>query len=177
MTGHADLHTTHFSDGLHAPGEIVAPRRHGPRPPLTDHDGVDALPAAKAAGERASLEVIAGVELSVDIDGRDVHILGYFIDPRDPRLREHLQRYREARTHRAREIVRRLNAHNMELTWQAVLAQAGRRRSAGRTSPPRSSRRGYVDTYEDAFEIPRNDKPCYGKKVSIPPDRRSTSST
>ena len=174
MNGLADLHThTIHSDGLHTPEEIIAAaasarlRAVG----VTDHDSVLALAAATKAGERAGIEVIAGVELSVEIENRDVHLLGYFIDPEDERLLGHLARYQASRYARAQEIVRRLNAINIDLSWEAVMAQAGAA-AVGRPHVAAALlEEGYVDTYEDAFQrYLGNERPCYVKKVSVPPE-------
>jgi predicted metal-dependent phosphoesterase TrpH len=174
MTGSADLHThTFYSDGLHSPEEIVAAAKAaGLRAvAVTDHDGLDAIPAATEAGRAAGIEVIAGVELSVEIENRDVHLLGYFIDPTDERLRNHLDRYRRSRGVRAEEIIRRLNAINIDLRWDAVLAQAGDAAVGRPHIAAALLEEGHVDTYEDAFQrYLGNDRPCYVKKVSVPPD-------
>jgi hypothetical protein len=174
MTGSADLHThTFYSDGLHSPEEIVAAAAAARlrAVALTDHDGVDALGEAAEAGGSAGLEIITGVELSVEIENRDVHLLGYFIDPGDARLLDHLDRYRRSRSIRAQEIVRRLNAINIDLTWDAVLAQAGKAAVGRPHIAAALLEDGYVDTYEDAFQkYLGNEKPCYVKKVSVPPE-------
>jgi predicted metal-dependent phosphoesterase TrpH len=105
------------------------------------------------------------------MENRDVHLLGYFIDSEDSGLREHLRRYKESRLERAREIVRRLNAIHIDLAWEAVLAQAGEA-AVGRPHVAAALlEEGYVDDYEDAFQkYLGNDKPCYVKKVSVPPE-------
>ena len=91
--GKVDLHThTRHSDGLDTPAELVAKcaRQGVRRLAVTDHDTLAALPEACAAGEALGVEVFAGIELSVQHgDFSDVHLLGYFFDPRG-RLPERL---------------------------------------------------------------------------------------
>src|SRR5205807_6394943 len=84
-TGRADLHlhTTH-SDGTYTPAEVVdLARRSGLAAiAVTDHDTTCGVAAARAAAG-TGLEVIAGVEVTAEHDGREVHLLGYFVRPDD----------------------------------------------------------------------------------------------
>ena len=59
---------------------------------LTDHDIIDGLPEAfEAAAKYPDFTLVPGIEMSTDIQGGEVHILGHFIDwenrtlPRAPR--------------------------------------------------------------------------------------------
>ena len=78
----ADLHLhTSFSDGTYSPEELV---EHGRRNglsamALTDHDTVEGCPRMAAACERAGIEFVPGTELTAEIDGYEVHLLGYFV--------------------------------------------------------------------------------------------------
>lgn len=111
--GSVDLHThTRHSDGLDTPAELVAKcaRAGVVRLAVTDHDTLAALPEACAAGETLGVEVLAGVELSVQHeDFHDIHLLGYFFDPQDVSLNACLTRLQEGRTQRGLEILRRVN--------------------------------------------------------------------
>ena len=53
------------------------------------------------------IEVIPGVELSSEIEGTDLHILGYLIDITNLQLHRRLKEMKEARFVRARQIVDR----------------------------------------------------------------------
>ena len=75
----ADLHThSTASDGQYTPEElaVLVKKRGAEAWALTDHDNVDGVEKAKAAGEALGLRVIQGVELSAD-DYLNLHILGY----------------------------------------------------------------------------------------------------
>ena len=80
--GAADLHvhTTH-SDGACSPCEVVvAAARVGlGAVAITDHDTVSALPIARPEAAWWGIELIAGVELTCEFEGRELHILGHFI--------------------------------------------------------------------------------------------------
>ena len=67
--------------------------------------------------------VVPGVELSCVVGGVSMHLLGYYFDPEHPGLRDELERNRDARTPRAREMVRRLAAAGHPISWADVEAQ------------------------------------------------------
>jgi len=121
-------HTT-VSDGSLSPTELVrrAQANHVTGFALTDHDTVDGIAEARAEGERLGIEVLAGIELSVnEADGsRAMHVLGLLIDDADPVLRARLAELRESRIGRAARIVSHLQASGVAITMAAVEAQAG----------------------------------------------------
>src|SRR5207244_130119 len=87
-SGRADLHlhTTH-SDGTYSPAEVVdLARRSGlAAVAITDHDTTAGVAPARAAAA-LGLEVIAGVEVTAEYQGREAHLLGYFVRPDDRAL-------------------------------------------------------------------------------------------
>ncbi len=79
----ADLHThSTASDGQYSPAELVemAKAKGIEVLAVTDHDNIDGVDEAIAAGERLGVRVLRGVELSAD-DHLNLHILGYNFDP------------------------------------------------------------------------------------------------
>lgn len=79
-----DLHVhTTASDGTCSPSEVVFMARTLGLSAIavTDHDTAAGVPEALRAGAASGLEVVPGIELSVDWRGYGVHILGYFIAP------------------------------------------------------------------------------------------------
>ena len=117
---------TYCSDGRLSPTELVAKARACGLKALaiTDHDCIDGLAEAKAASVRYSVEVVAGVELSVTVGDEEVHLLGYFFDAAHPGLRAHLEAFQQRRRERAEGIVAQLNALGVPLPFEAVQAQA-----------------------------------------------------
>src|SRR6266702_6353226 len=75
-----DLHAhTLASDGSDTPLELVGAAAAAGIEVLavTDHDSVEGLGQALPAGERAGVEVLAGCEVTGDVEGRVVHLLAY----------------------------------------------------------------------------------------------------
>ncbi len=119
---------------------------------ITDHDTVGGLKAAMSYGEKCNFPVIPGIELSTKHDGRDIHVLGYWIDAdaieADGRLRE----LREAREQRCYKIVARLDTLGMKLDADAIIAAAGSCDSIGRPHIAKAMvEAGYVDNIKEAF--------------------------
>ena len=106
--GTVDLHIhTTASDGTLTPAEVVdlAKSLGLEAIAITDHDTAAGAGPGVAAGLAAGLEVIPGIEVSVDFRGREIHILGYFIDPEDPALQPVLDWVVEDRDRRNEKIV------------------------------------------------------------------------
>ena len=102
-----DLHVhTTASDGTMTPAEAVAHARSLGLSAIaiTDHDTPAGIPEALEAGKTAGVEVVPGIEVSVDWQGRGIHILGYFIDPAASSLR-HLLNWVIAERRRRNETI------------------------------------------------------------------------
>ncbi len=113
-----DLHLhTVVSDGKNTPEEmLLAAKGLGlERVSFTDHDAVGAyrhftadLPAfARSLG----IELVAGIELDSDFHGREMHLLGYGIDPTDVALNAYLDYTQGLRRRRVTEQIEGINAH------------------------------------------------------------------
>lgn len=79
-----DLHThSIFSDGTYTPAEIIdsAIDIGLSAVALCDHNTIDGLPDFLRAAEGKDIEAVAGSEFSVDLDGKELHLLGLFIAP------------------------------------------------------------------------------------------------
>jgi len=156
MRGEVDLHIhSTASDGEYTPIQLVqmALERGLSVISITDHDttaGVDeALRAAKGTG----LEVIPGIELSVDIPHREVHLLGYYIDHHSPILQERLSLLRHSREERAEGILEKLAVLGLTLRWERVVELAGEG-SIGRPHIAQAMvEQGHVATPKEAFDL------------------------
>lgn len=95
---------------------------------LTDHDTVDGVDEARAAGAALDVRVVAAAELSsLDGDLEDLHILGYDFDPAAPSLRFALSAFRVDRQFRADAMADALEGCG----WRLDRAPLEARRAAG----------------------------------------------
>ena len=119
------LHTT-ASDGTCSPEEVVALAAAASLSTIgiADHDTMAAVPAATAAAIQHGLSIVPGIEITAVHQGRDVHVLGYYLDPEARELREMLHRHRALRAERAQEIGARLAAAGVPIDVDALLASA-----------------------------------------------------
>jgi predicted metal-dependent phosphoesterase TrpH len=124
--GRADLHlhTTH-SDGAYTSAEIIdlACRSGLAAVAITDHDTLDGIAPARLAAAGSEVEVIAGVEISAEYRGRELHLLGYFVQPDNRPLGEALAQLRRHRIDRFLEMVERLRALGVSIDEEAVRAR------------------------------------------------------
>jgi predicted metal-dependent phosphoesterase TrpH len=151
-----DLHThTTASDGAFAPPELVQKARLAGLSVLaiTDHDTVSGTVAARAAARESGIALIPGIEISSVSNGRDVHILGYFIDTDSASLQTFLAAQREERLRRVREMGRRLAELGFAIDVEPILAEAASGRSVGRPQIAAALlARGHVATRDEAFD-------------------------
>ncbi len=124
---YTDLHLhTHFSDGTYTPEFLTAEaKRFGlVAIALTDHDTIEGCDRMQVACDSVGIEFIAATELTAEFNGTEMHLLGYFIDTKHPRLLEEMGRFQEVRQNRIREMVARLRGLNVPITEEAVFALA-----------------------------------------------------
>ena len=165
------MHTT-FSDGTLTPAELIeaCARAELHTVAVTDHDTIDGVEEALAAGERFGVRVLPAVEMSA---GRspEIHILGYFPDIHDPAVRDWLDGLRNERALRAARMVARLREIGVHISYDDVAAQADSRAGLGRTHVARALvMSGYAQDIQDAFVrylVPG--KPGYIARNTPPP--------
>lgn len=168
----ADLHThTHYSDGYHTPEELIQKAKEAGLSYLaiTDHDNVDAIDEAIEFGKEYSVEIIPGVEISAEHNGRETHILAYYFDHKNEELLDYLQNFRRERMKRAVKIVEKLNELDVPLKLDDVLSRVKGNASIGRPHIAIALAEGnFVNSYFDAFgKYIGDDKPAYVKKPNI----------
>ncbi len=110
-------HSVH-SDGELSPAEVVraAAAAGVELMALTDHDSVGGVEEALAEGPRAGVRVVPATELSsVDEAYKELHVLGYLVDHRDPTFAATLADLRGDRERRVLAMADRLRAEGFEL--------------------------------------------------------------
>jgi len=148
------LHTT-ASDGLCEPAALVSLAwRAGIRTmSVTDHDTVTALTEVESAAASSGISFVPGIEITAVHDGRDVHVLGYFIDRADPALAAFLEQQRADRIRRIGVIADRLAGMGKAVDRDALLAPRPGGRSIGRPMVAKALvRAGHVADVRQAFD-------------------------
>ncbi len=129
MSATVDLHLhTTASDGRLSPRELVrlAAGLGLRQIAISDHDTTDGLSEGfQEAAAHDGLHIIPAIELSTDIPGDEIHMLGYFMRYQDESFQEVLRRFREGRIGRARQMVQKLSDLGMQLEWERVQEIAG----------------------------------------------------
>ena len=156
MGGAVDLHShTTASDGTLGPAELVreAVRRGVRVLAVTDHDSTEGLAEAMAeAARHPPLQIVPGIEINCDIEGAEIHILGYCMDYEVAWFRDFCHRQREERRARVHRMADRLAELGMPIDPEAVFAIV-REGSAGRPHVAQVMvDHGYVKSVREAFD-------------------------
>lgn len=167
-----DLHAhTNCSDGTLSPAELVTEAEALGLSAIAvcDHDTMLGVPLAWEE-HRDGLQVISGVEISVEFRPGTFHLLGYHFDPFHPRLLEFLRQLQRWRADRNALILERLEACGVTLTENEVRDLAG----DGQIGRPHMARvmvaRGVVDSVAEAFQrYLQKGGPCYVAKRRLRP--------
>lgn len=157
MGSRGDFHThSTFSDGVLSPTDLIdlAYRRGVRVMSLSDHDTTDGLPEAfRAASRHSDFLLIPGIEMSTDVPGSEVHVLGHFIDWHDAGFQAKLVHLRESRLGRARKMVERLRELGKPVEWERVEVLAGE----GAVGRPHIAlallEAGHVGSVNEAFDL------------------------
>lgn len=120
---------------------------------VTDHDTTGGLDEARARAATAGITLIDGIEITAVDAGRDVHVLGYFIDTAHGPLLDFLTRQRQDRVRRVREIAQRLEALGAPIDPEPLVARAADAgRSVGRPHVAAALvEAGHVTGIDEAF--------------------------
>lgn len=122
-----DLHVhSNYSDGTYSPSELVdyAIQKNLTAFALTDHDTVGGLFEAVSYAQRLKqTEIIPGIELSTEYQGRDIHIVGLFIDYENKEFKDYLKRFVDSRDERNRKMCVLLQSAGFDISYEALLAE------------------------------------------------------
>ncbi len=167
----ADLHLhTLASDGADSVVQVLeTSRREGlAAVSITDHDSVGSVAEAVSLGPEYGVEVVPGIEISVDLGEAEMHLLGYFIDYRDRELLARLSYLRDIRSRRAARMLEILAGMGIPLDLEALLPGqiTG---SVGRLHIALALvRAGHVRSPGEAFaRYIGNDGPAYVPKLKL----------
>lgn len=171
-----DLHVhTTCSDGMFSPEEAV---EYAAKIPLaaiaiTDHDTTEAIPKAEAAARAYNLEIIPGVELSVEMPqrvGLELHILGYFLEYQNSSFQERLSYFRQKRHERAQLILEKLRGLNVYIEGNKFIERTNDNAIGRLHFAQALLEEGYVNNIQESFQRYIGfGKPAYVPKVRLSP--------
>ena len=150
-----DLHAhTSASDGTLSPKELVnlAKTEGIEALAITDHDTIEGLQEALDEGEKIGIEVIPGVEISIDHEPGSMHVLGLFLDINSDKLNDYLTKLQISRSSRNPQILEKLNDLGLTITMEEVQIISG----GGQVGRPHIAaallKNGHVSSNQQAFD-------------------------
>jgi predicted metal-dependent phosphoesterase TrpH len=151
-----DLHShTLHSDGERSPDELLAEAKACGVTVLsvTDHDTVSGIRACEAAASRHGIRLVPGIELSCELHGREVHLLGHFLDASCPALHGLAGELLAERRERMERMVAKAQSLGMhKVSMEAVIAASG----GDNLGRPHLARvlvdHGHAESVKDAFD-------------------------
>ena len=152
-----DLHThSTYSDGTLTPAELVdlAVEAGISALALCDHNTVDGLPAFLEAARDRELEAVPGVEFSAEYEGREVHILGLFIEQEHyGAVRELLAQVLERKERSNRVLIRNLAEAGICLDYDGLQAAMPGGQVNRAVIGAQMVRQGYCSSVKEAFSL------------------------
>lgn len=169
-----DLHVhSKASDGILSPEELVIHyKKNGVEiMSLTDHDSINGIDAAFKKAKEINIQLISGVELSIDYSGGDFHLLGYGIDIKNKNLISFLNKFAEERKKRSIKIIKFLQDQGYNVTFAQLEIMFPKTSSFGKPHIARLLlERNYIQSIDEAFKELLKDSSIGGirkKKVSL----------
>lgn len=128
MKKHCDLHThSLFSDGTCTPAELIRLAEDAGlgAVALCDHNTVAGLPEFLEAAAGSPVEAVPGIEFSTEYEGKELHILGLFIEPEyysavQTLLDDALRRKEQSNL----DLIERLRNAGISLDYSKIKAEA-----------------------------------------------------
>ncbi|KMT23045.1 PHP domain-containing protein [Clostridium cylindrosporum] len=165
------VHST-YSDGTLSLREIIDTCKENSLKgvAITDHDTVAAFSDEAFINEK-EIDIIPGIELSTIYDGREIHILGYYIDYNNIKLLETLDKIRNFRFNRTEMIISKLNSLGYDISIEDISGHVDKSSSLGRPHIARCLvEKGYFKDTQEVFDkILGNGKPACVDRYKIHP--------
>lgn len=170
-----DLHMhTVFSDGSVMPEDLVqlALDNKLEAIAITDHDTTQSLAYAQKAAEGKELEIIPGIEINTVWKEKEIHILGYYIDPEEPSLQEVIAAHRDSRVIQMQEMAQKLRSRaRLNISYEDIIRQASDTGTIGRPHVAKAIvEKGGATNISQAFSKYLNPKSdTYVRRKTVPP--------
>ena len=164
-----DLHVhSNKSDGTFSPFELVdyAIEKGLAAIALTDHDTVDGLDEIISYAEtlrkkqlsnsvqtaKIVPEIIPGIEFSTEYEGKDVHILGLYIDYKSEEFQRPLQEFVNSRILRNEKMCKLLQDAGIDITFEKLQAEFPESVITRAHYGSYLLKYGYIKSMNEAFE-------------------------
>ena len=168
-----DLHThSTKSDGSMTPTELVnyAVEKGLAAIALSDHDTTDGIDEALAAAKGKDIEVIPAIEFSTEYEGRDIHIVGLYIDYHSQEFEKYLQDFRDSRILRNQKMCKKLAEHGVNITYDELHAHYAGSVLTRAHYAAYLMEHGYVKSRSEAFDKYVGDyAPCFVPREKVTP--------
>jgi len=170
---YADLHIhTYYSDSTFSPEEVVAcaGKKGLAAIAICDHDCVDGIEPCEQLASGKDLEIIPGIELAVEKEDAEIHILGYFIDWKDESFRKKIKALQDARIDRIHGMVEKLEKEGIPVKADEIFKLAGKG-TVGRLHVAQAVlKTGKIKNFKEIFEKYIGFlKPCYVSSIRFTP--------
>ncbi len=167
-----DLHVhTNCSDGIFSPEELLAKaiEHKITHISITDHDNLDGYKTALQSKFINQIEIISGIELSCSENQLEYHLLGYDFDIENKDLSKHINKFRDIRIVRAKNMHNKLLGLGIHINFDDILEIAGDAPIARPHIAKAITSAGYAENYYEAFsKFIGDDAPAYEPKINFP---------
>ena len=141
--------------------------------PVSSQSGVAArLPVSSQSGAAALQvpEVIPGIELSTEYQGKDIHMVGLFIDYRQPEFAHYLEDFIRSRENRNEKMCALLREHDIDITYEALLSEFPGAVITRAHFARYLLSHGYIQSMKEAFDRYVGDHcPCFVPREKVTP--------
>ncbi|MDD5680669.1 MAG: PHP domain-containing protein [Candidatus Omnitrophica bacterium] len=173
MKKFADLHVhTFHSDSTFTPEQVVDVAHKGGLAgiAITDHDNVAGIDPSIGFAGKYGMEIIAGVELTAEVDNLEIHILGYFIDWKAEWFEKKLVKIRQARLERIHAMIEKLKKQGVDIDPKKVFALSGPGAVGRLHLATVLYNEGIISSISEAFrKYIGQSAPCYVRKYKLTP--------
>ena len=142
-------------------------------PVISSHnDAAARLPVSSQSGAAALQvpEVIPGIELSTEYQGKDIHMVGLFIDYRQPEFAHYLEDFIRSRENRNEKMCELLREHDIDITYEALLAEFPGAVITRAHFARYLLSHGYIQNMKEAFDRYVGDHcPCFVPREKVTP--------
>ena len=115
-------------------------------------------------------EIIPGIELSTEYQGKDIHMVGLFIDYRQPEFAHYLEDFIRSRENRNAKMCALLREHDIDITYEALLAEFPGAVITRAHFARYLLSHGYIQSMKEAFDRYVGDHcPCFVPREKVTP--------